>query len=385
MYKRILILALSSRETCFLWGPRQTGKSTLLKQLFPGAKTYDLLLSGEYQRLLRNPGILREECQADETLRERGAPPVVIDEVQKIPALLDEVHWLIENLGIRFVLCGSSARKVKRGQANLLGGRAVRYELHPLASPELPDFSLSAALNNGLLPRHYLSPHAHRLMESYVGDYLREEISAEALTRNIPAFGRFLEIAALTNGELVNYANIASECGVSAPSVKEYFQILEDTLIGKMLPAYRKRPKRRIISAPKFYFFDVGIVACLTRRGQVLPGSELFGKAFEHFIWMELSAHSGYTEKNYPISYWRTSSGIEVDFILGDHEVGIEVKSSAMVTDRHLTGLRAFREDYRAHRLIAVSMDPKPRRTSDGIDILPWDEFLNRLWGNKIM
>jgi predicted AAA+ superfamily ATPase len=385
MYKRKLSLALSNQETCFLWGPRQTGKSTLLKQLFPGAKTYDLLLSGEYQRLLRNPGILREECQADETLRKRNAPSVIIDEVQKIPALLDEVHWLIENLGIRFVLCGSSARKVKRGQANLLGGRAVRYELHPLVYPEVADFSLPDALNRGLLPRHYLSPHSHRLMESYVGDYLREEIAAEALTRNIPAFGRFLEVAAMTNGELVNYVNIASECGVSAPSVKEYFQILEDTLIGKMLPAYRKRAKRRIIAAPKFYFFDLGIVTHLTRRGKVLRGSELFGKAFEHFIWMELSAHSRYTEKNYPISYWKTSSGIEVDFILGDHEVAIEVKSSSMVTDRQLKGLRAFREDYQARRMIVISMDPKPRKTSDGIDILPWEEFLRRLWSNKII
>ena len=385
MYKRILALALSDRETCFLWGPRQTGKSTLLKQLFPGAKSYDLLLSGEYQRLLRNPGILREECLADDRLHNRKALPVIIDEVQKVPTLLDEVHWLIENLGIRFVLCGSSARKVKRGRANLLGGRAVRYELHPLVYPEIEDFSLTDALNRGLLPRHYPSPHFHRLMESYAGDYLREEIAAEALTRDIPAFGRFLEVAAITNGELVNYANIASECGVSAPSVKEYFQILEDTLIGKMLPAYRKRAKRRIIAAPKFYFFDLGIVACLTRRGKVLPGSELFGKAFEHFIWMEISAHSSYSEQYYPISYWRTSSGIEVDFILGDHEIAVEVKSSQMVTDRHLQGLRAFREDYEARRLIVISMDPRPRKTADGIDILPWDEFLRRLWGNKIM
>ena len=204
------------------------------------------------------------------------------------------------------VECAES--KARAGES-FRGGRAVRYELHPLVYPGVLDFSLPDALNRGLLPRHYPSPHSHRLMESYVGDYLREEIAAEALTRNIPAFGRFLEVAAMTNGDLVNYANIASECGVSAPSVKEYFQILEDTLIGKMLPACRKRAKRRIIAAPKFYFLDLGIVAHLTRRGKVLRGGELFGKAFEHFIWMELSAHSRYTEKNYPISYWKTSSG----------------------------------------------------------------------------
>ncbi len=385
MYKRILSLPLSDRETCFLWGPRQTGKSTLLKQLFPGAKIYDLLLSGEYQRLLRNPGILREECLGDESLRREKSPPVIIDEVQKVPELLDEVHWLIENARIRFVLCGSSARKVKRGQANLLGGRAVRYELHPLVFPELDNFSLSDALNRGLLPRHYPSPHARRLLESYVGDYLREEIAAEALTRNMPAFGRFLEIAAITSGELVNYANIASECGVSSPTVKEYFQILEDTLIGKMLPADRRRAKRRLIAAPKFYFFDIGIVAYLTRRGKVLPGSELFGKAFEHLIWMELSAHARYSEKNYPISYWRTSTGLEVDFVLGEHEVAVEVKSTTMVTDRHLNGLRALRADCAPRRSIAVSMDPRPRRTQDGIDILPWADFLGRLWGGNLL
>jgi predicted AAA+ superfamily ATPase len=385
MYKRILSLSLSDRETCFLWGPRQTGKSTLLKQLFPGAKTYDLLLAQEYQRLIRNPGILREECLADDTLRQEQAQPVIIDEVQKVPGLLDEVHWLIENAGLRFILCGSSARKVRRGQANLLGGRAVRYELHPLVYPEVTDFALLEAINRGLLPRHYQSPHAGRLMQSYVGDYLREEIAAEALTRNIPAFGRFLEVAAMTNGELVNYATIASECGVSAPTAKEYFQILEDTLIGKALPAFRRRPKRRLIAAAKFYFFDIGIVAHLTRRGQVHAGSELFGKAFEHFIWMEIVAHSGYSEKNYQISYWRTSSGFEVDFILGECEIAVEVKSSQMVTDNHLKGLRALKEDYSARQFIVVSLDPKPRRTSDGIDILPWSEFLKRLWDNGIL
>jgi predicted AAA+ superfamily ATPase len=218
-----------------------------------------------------------------------------------------------------------------------------------------------------------------------VGDYLREEVVAEALTRNIPAFGRFLEVAGLANGELVNYANMASECGVSAPTVKEYFQILEDTLVGRMLPAYRERAKRRVIAAPKFFFFDLAIVAHLTRRGKVLPGSELFGKAFEHFIWMELAAYSHYSEKNFPISYWRTASGVEVDFILGTREAAIEVKSSPMVSDRHLNGLRAFRDDYRPRQSIVVSLDPKPRKTMDGIAILPWAEFLRRLWNSDIL
>jgi predicted AAA+ superfamily ATPase len=383
MYKRISNLSLSESETCFLWGPRQTGKSTLLKILFPDSRRYDLLLSNEYHRLLTNPGLIREECQAESKASKRKKLPVIIDEVQKIPALLDEVHWLIENAGIRFILCGSSARKVKRGQANLLGGRAVRYELYPLVSPEILDFSLSKALNAGLLPRHYLSPHPERLIESYVGDYLKEEIAAEALTRNVPAFSRFLKIAALTNGELINHRNIASDCGVSAPTVKEYFQILDDTLIGKQLPAFRKRAKRRLIGAPKFYFFDIGIVAHLTHRGSVEKGSELFGRAFEHFIYMEILAHSSYSELNYPIAYWKTASGFEVDFVLGDHEFAIEVKSASMVGNRHLKGMRAFKEEYTARRYIVVSMDPKPRKTADGIDILPWEVFLDRLWKGR--
>jgi predicted AAA+ superfamily ATPase len=385
MYKRILNLPLGASETCFLWGPRQTGKSTLLKALYPNAKRYDLLLSDQYQRLLLQPTLIREECLAIDLKGENQTSPIIIDEVQKIPILLDEIHWLIENRKLRFILCGSSARKVKRGRGNLLGGRAVRYELHPLVYPEIPDFSLEKALNAGLLPRHYLSKSPHQLVQAYVGDYLKEEIAAEALTRNIPAFSRFLQIAALANGELTNYNNIASECGVSAPTVKEYFLILEDTLIGRMLPAFRKRAKRRLIGAPKFFFFDIGIVAHLTRRGKIEPGSELFGRAFEHLIYMELNAHSGYSEIKYPIAYWKTASGFEVDFVLGDHEFAIEVKGTDMVTNKHMKGIRAFKEEYHSHIYIVVSMDTNPRRTEDGIEILPWHVFLDRLWANEII
>ncbi|MGD9361366.1 MAG: AAA family ATPase [Desulfobacterales bacterium] len=386
MYKRILNLPLSTSETCFLWGPRQTGKSTLLNAIYPDAKRYDLLLSDQYQRLLLQPSLIREECLAIDLKGENQVSPIIVDEVQKIPILLDEIHWLIENRKLRFILCGSSARKVKRGRSNLLGGRAVRYELHPLVYPEVPDFSLEKALNTGLLPRHYQSANPHQLLlQAYIGDYLKEEIAAEALTRNIPAFSRFLQIAALTNGELTNYNNIASECGVSAPTVKEYFLILEDTLIGRMLPAFRKRAKRRLIGAPKFFFFDIGIVAHLTRRGKVKTGSELFGRAFEHLVYMELIAHSGYSGINYPIAYWKTASGFEVDFVLGNHEIAIEVKGAEMVTNKHLKGIRAFKEEYQARSYIVVSMDTNARRTEDGIEILPWHIFLDRLWANEII
>jgi len=385
MYKRIQHLNLSSQETCFFWGPRQTGKSTLLKMLFPQAIRYDLLLSTEYQRLLREPKLIREQCLAAELDANSQRDPIIIDEIQKLPVLLDEVHWLMENKGLRFILCGSSARKLKRGQVNLLGGRAIRYELYPLVFPEIPDFSLIKALNSGLIPRHYDSNKPNRLIQSYVGDYLKEEIVAEALIRNIPSFSRFLEVAALSNGEILNYTNIARECGVTSPTVKEYFQILEDTLIGRQLPAFQKRKKRRLIASPKFYFFDLSPVIHLTRRGKVKPGSELFGRAFEHYIWMEIMAHSSYSELFYPISYWRTASGFEVDFILGDHEISIEAKSTELASTTHLKGLRRFKEEYTVRRSILVSLDLKPRKTEDQIEILPWQEFLKQLWGGEVI
>jgi len=383
MYKRLLTLELSATESCFLWGPRQTGKSTLLKTLFPKAIYYDLLLSDVYRRLVSAPFILRQECEALDIKAENQQYPIIIDEVQKVPELLDEIHWLIENRGLRFILCGSSPRKLKRSHVNLLGGRAISYELFPLAYAEIEDFSLLKALNHGLLPRHYLHDSPERLIDAYIGNYLEEEIAAEALTRNIPSFNRFLEVAAISNGEIINFNNIAAECGVSAPTVKGYFQILEDTLIGRFLPAFRKTMKRRLIQAPRFIFFDIGIVSQLTRRGEIKEGSELFGKAFEHFILMEVTAYCSYFNRRYPLSYWRTASQLEVDLIVGDH-LALEIKGTDRVNDRYLKGLRAFKEEHQAQGMI-ISRDPKPRKTEDNILILPWEEFLRRLWSHEII
>lgn len=379
MFNRKQILVDSEGESLFLWGARQTGKSTLLKTLFPNALWFDLLLSDVYERLSKQPSILRETILAD-----RGNKLVIIDEIQRIPELLNEVHWLISNHNTRFILSGSSPRKIIRGGSNLLGGRALRYELYPLVSNEIPDFDLLKALNNGLMPRHYVASNAKKLISAYIGNYLKDEIAAEAKIRNIQSFSRFLEAAAFSNGEMVNYANIASDSGVSPPTVKEYFQILEDTLIGRFVPSYQKKPKRRVITAPKFYFFDMGIVNYLLKRGEIQFGSEVFGNAFEHFIYNEIFAHSRYSGKEYPIHYWRTASQIEVDFILGENEIAIEVKSTTNVSSRHIKGLKSFAEEYKTKQLILVCNEPLPRLI-DNVLVLPWNVFLKRLWAGEVI
>jgi predicted AAA+ superfamily ATPase len=379
MFIRKQILEGAGNESLFLWGARQTGKSTLLKGLFPDAIWFDLLKSDVYRRFQREPIQFRQAILA------KGSKNVVIvDEIQKIPELLDEIHWLIVNHQIRFILSGSSPRKIIRSGANLLGGRALRYELYPLIQSEIPEFDLLKALNNGLLPKHYLSDNPKKMLEAYIGNYLKDEIIAEAKIRNINAFTQFLEAAAFSNAEMVNYSNIASECGVSHNTVREYFQILEDTLIGRFVPSFQKKPKRRVILAPKFYYFDVGLANSLLKRGKIEIGSEAFGNSFEHFIYQELYAHSKYTDKNYLISYWRTTSQIEVDFILGDHEVAVEVKGTDNIQSRHLKGLKSFSEEYFVKKLIVVSNDPMERKMGD-ITIMPWKVFLERLWSGGII
>jgi predicted AAA+ superfamily ATPase len=379
MFKRKQIFKGLDKESAFLWGARQTGKSTLLKSLFPDSIYFDLLLANEYDRFLRNPSLITEILVSP-----GQTGPVIIDEIQRIPSLLNEIQWLIVNRNIQFILSGSSPRNILRSGGNLLGGRAIRYELFPLISVEIPDFDLLKALNSGLLPRHYLTANPSKLLSSYIGSYLRDEILTEAKIRNITSFSRFLEAAAFSNGEMVNYSNIAAECGVSSPTVKEYFQILEDTMTGRFLPSYQKKPKRRVIQAPKFYYFDIGIANILLKRGHIEQGNEAFGKAFEHFIYQELYAHSHYSDLNYQISYWRTTSQIEVDFVLGENEVAIEVKSTNMVNPRHLKGLISFAEEYKVKKSIVVSNDPNPRQIGN-ITVLPWRIFLTKLWDGEII
>jgi len=383
MFRRDLALPESGVETFFLWGPRQTGKSTLLRATYGQSRWVDLLKAEEFRRYLARPELLRQELEA-----EPPAPgeQIVIDEIQKVPALLDEVHWLMENHGLHFALCGSSARKVKRGAANLLGGRAMRYELHGLTANELGrDFDLDRMLNHGYLPRIYEASRPRRMLDAYIADYLKEEVAAEGLVRNLPVFSDFLDVAALSDGELVNFSNIARECGVSSHTIKSHFQILEDTLLARWLPAYRKRPKRRVIRAPKFYLVDVGVVNRLARRGELRPGSELYGKAFENWVFHELSAFVSYRAFDGELSYWRLASGIEVDFVLGDMQIAIEARSSDRITRDHLQGLRHLGEDHpRVKQRIVVCREPRARKTDDGIEILPAAAFVRKLWAGDL-
>lgn len=382
MFQRKLQLPETGQETFFLWGPRQTGKSTLLRATYPEAVWIDLLKAEEYRRYLQNPEFLRQELPEDSP-----APFVVIDEIQKVPTLLDEVHWLHENRGIRFALCGSSARKVRRGHANLLGGRALRYELCGLVSAELDgDWQLDRLLNHGYLPPIYTSPRPAAKLNAYVANYLKEEIAAEGLVRNLPGFSDFLNIASLSDTEIVNFSTIARDCGVSSPTVKEYFQILEDTLLGTWLPSFRRRPKRRVIQAPKFYFSDVGVVNFLARRGTLAAGSELYGKAFENWCYHELSAYIRYSGSFAELSYWRLASGIETDFIVNDMEIAIEAKATHKISANHLKGLRALPEDHPGiKKRFVVCLEDKPRVTEDRIEILPASIFAARLWGGELL
>lgn len=381
MLDRILKLREIEDDSLFLWGSRQTGKSTLLKALFPQAHLYDLLKTDVRMAFQVRPAQLREECQ----LLNEGEL-VIIDEVQKVPALLDEVHWLIENRGLRFILSGSSARKLRRSGANLLGGRALRRTLFPLVSAEIPDFDLNRALNNGMLPRHYLVADPSRRIQSYIGDYLQQEIVEEAVVRQLDAFTRFLQVAALCNTEIVNYTNIAQDCGISAKTVKEYFSILEETMLGFFLPAYTRVVKRKLIQSPKFYYFDVAIPNHLLRRVPLQQGTDIYGHALEHLAIEELRAFLSYHfNEDKTLSYWRTlDNKYEVDAIIGDAEVAIEVKSSNNVTSNDTKGLKAFGEEHPDAKLILLSLEERPRMLN-GIEVWPVAQFLERLWSRKVL
>jgi predicted AAA+ superfamily ATPase len=381
--QRILNLELPERQSAFLWGARKTGKSTYLKSAFPKSLVFDFLKTDLLLEFSKRPSLLRERLLA----RDEGVlkHPIILDEVQKVPNLLNEVHWLIENEGLRFILCGSSARKLKRGKANLLGGRAWRYEMFPLVSAELGEVDLLKVLNRGLIPSHYLKDDYLRSLKAYVTDYLKEEVFDEGLTRNIPAFSRFFDAMGYSHGELTNYSNIARDCGVDSKTVKEYYQILVDTLLGRFISPFKKRQSRQVIGkAPKFYLFDVGVAGVLTNRHVTDPRGELFGKALEHFIFMELAAHRSLSGLDYEISFWRTKTGLEVDFVLGGGEIAIEVKGTSRVDPKHLRGIATFLQEFSPKKAIVVCSEQQ-ERVRGPIRIMPWMTFLEKLWDGSII
>lgn len=372
-YQRKLAIAQEGKSA-FLFGPRLTGKTYLLKKTFPQAPYYDLLRSDTFLRLSLKPSILREELA-----NHPAGTTIVIDEIQKLPLLLDEVHSLIEDKRLRFIMTGSSARKLRRGGVNLLGGRARSLRLHPLTSAEIEDFSLEKALATGTLPSIYGSDEAWEDLKAYCGTYLQEEIAAESLTRKLEAFSRFLRTAALFSGEQVNYEAWGSDAMVPSRTVREYFSILSDTLIGEMLEPWRGGKKRKPAAMGKFYFFDNGVKNALAGIRALTPGSEQYGKSLEHLIYSELRAWLDYSKDDRALSFWRTTDGKEVDFIIGD-TMGIEVKSAVMPAARHIKGLVALANEGAFHHRILVCLAPAPRLLN-GVEILPVMEFLKRLWG----
>lgn len=379
MYQRIFDIENRLDEAMFLFGGRQVGKSTLLKERFPKALFYDLLNSELRNRFKQHPEEFRESL-----LRYPPQTLVIVDEIQKVPDLLDEIHWLMENRDLYFILSGSSARKIKKSGANNLGGRAIPYTLYPLVSAEIPDFELERAIQNGMIPRHYMVSNARNRMKAYVDLYISEEIVKEAAVQNADDFIRFLEIAAISNGETLNYENIATDCGVSANTVKAYYKILKETLLGFEIPAYRKVIKRKLIKASRFYFFDVGVANYLTKRHHLAPKTPEYGHAFEHLVIQEIVAYLGYTDSEEELTYWHTYDDKEVDAIIGDARIAIEIKSTDHVESKHKEGLTEFAKEHPDTRQILVSKDCVSRR-SGNVDLYYVTDFFKALWFGEII
>ena len=367
--------AVLRQRSCFLFGPRQTGKSTLVRQQLAGLPTYNLLDQALFARLSREPGLIREALTP-------GTEVVVVDEIQRLPALLNEVHLMIEEHGVRFFLTGSSARSLRRKGVNLLGGRAWSRTLHPFVRRELgARFRLSRALEFGLLPGIYFSPAPAEDLAAYAGDYLREEVASEALVRNIGAFSRFLEVAGLAHGEMINFAGLASDSQVPASTVREYYAILKDTLIAHEVPAFAATVKRKAVATAKYYLFDIGLARHLQGRRGLAPRTPEYGSAFESFLFQEIKAFCDYHRLKTPC-YWRSKSNFEVDFVF--ENVAVESKAKAVVGQRDLRGLRALREEGLLRDYLLVCMEREPRIV-DGIRILPWELFLNELWDGTLL
>ncbi len=361
---------LLEKKSHFLLGPRQTGKSFLIAQSLKGTRVYDLLDTSIYLAFSHRPQRLAEELTPKDRI-------VVIDEIQRLPVLLNEVHRLIEQRGIRFLLTGSSARKLRHGGVNLLGGRARTKYLHPLTSQELGEhFDLDRFIARGGLPSIYFSDNPRADLEAYAGAYLQQEIVAEGATRNISAFSRFLKVASYCNATIVNFTNVATDAQVPRTTVYEYFEILKDTLVLHELPAWRETKKRKPLASSKYYFFDIGVVASIQDR-RYRRGTPEFGEAVETYIMHELKSYADYVSGE-PLAFWRSKSGFEVDFILGDH-TAIEMKARENIAANDLKSLKALAEEKKLKRYLCVSLEARRRQVGE-VTILPVKEFLNSLW-----
>lgn len=371
------------RHSLFLFGPRQVGKTFLIKNTLLPDIYIDLLKHEEFLRYNRDVSILSKEIRSVK----KDKIEVVIDEIQRCPELLNEVQICMENYpDIKFVMTGSSERKLKRAGVNLLGGRAITLHLHPFIYEEVKnDFILGEVLGYGTIPNIFLEKDEQekaRLLKSYVEIYLKEEVQQESLTRNIPAFALFLELAAHENANILNFQSIAREVGVTSKTIKEYYHILEDTLLGFMIYPYSRSHRTKIVSHPKFYFFDLGVVSAL--RGELFknltPGTASYGRAFEHFILLELKRVVDYREREVKISFFRTTDGAEVDLILefGNEIWAVEIKASASPSLSDLRGLRSFTKDHKCARILCVCQTPRPYR-SENIEFLPWEDFISKI------
>lgn len=391
MYNRILKMNLDGGRSVFLWGARKTGKSTYLKNLFPNSALFDLLDRELQIRYLKEPFKLRREIlELDQELLQR---PIIIDEIQKVPELMDEIQLMIETHKLSFILCGSSARKMRSSNVNLLGGRALKYQFYPLVYPEISDkFDLLKIFNRGLIPSHYEDEYASEMLKSYVKDYLAYEVISEAKIRDIAKFTRFFDAAGFSAGEMVNYSNIARDVGINSATVKEHFQILVDMFIGHILEPYRAKAGRDIISStPKFYFFDVGVANNIAGNtiGE-LKGIEA-GRSLEQYIFLELNAYINLTSSIYKLGYWRTKTGLEVDFIAHHQNlktIPVEVKISSNVHKTELKGLKAFMKEYNVKKGYVVSTEKARQKyqfEEGEIIIYPVEEFLQNLWDGKII
>lgn len=374
--ERVLdVKSILAKKSVFLFGPRQCGKSSLIDHCFPDVPLFDLLSSEAFIRLSQDPSYIETVCGKSRL--------AVIGEIQKLPSLLDEVHRLIERKGFRFLLTGSSARKLRRKGVNLLGGRARIRHLHPFSAFELKErFNLERAVNFGLLPPVWFSDEPYEELADYVDEYLRQEIIAEGATRNLPAFSRFLEITALSNGEQIDYSSISRDAQVPRSTVREYFQILNETLLANEVPSWKGGTSRKTVETGKFYFFDPGVVRVLSKRRETTPGTPEFGHLFETLVHHELRCYLDVRTRNGEICYWRTPSGTEVDFIVGNS--AFEVKGASHIDSHDLKGLRAIStEGSFAHRVI-VCREPLPF-VKDGIEVLPYDVFVDRLWHDDLI